>query len=53
MNLVLFDAEELAAPLPLTDPRAQHLLKVLRRAAGDTFVAGLVNGPLGEGTLVK
>jgi RsmE family RNA methyltransferase len=53
VNLVLFDAEELAAPLPLTDPRAQHLLKVLRRAAGDTFVAGLVNGPLGEGTLVK
>lgn len=52
MNLILFDAEELSAPLPLTDPRALHLLKVLRRAPGDTFVAGLVNGPLGEATLL-
>ena len=52
MNLVLFDAEELAAPLPLADPRAQHVLKVLRRAPGDTFVAGLVDGPLGEATLL-
>ena len=52
MNLVLFDAGELAAPLPLADPRAQHVLKVLRRAPGDTFVAGLVDGPLGEATLL-
>jgi RsmE family RNA methyltransferase len=51
MNLVLFEPGELDAPLPLADPRAQHILKVLRRAPGDTFVAGLVNGPLGEATL--
>ncbi len=51
MNLVLFETEELAAPLPLADPRAQHVLKVLRRTPGDTFVAGLVNGSLGEATL--
>ncbi len=53
MNLVLFEPAELAAPLPLADPRAQHILKVLRRAPGDTFVAGLVNGPLGLATLVS
>ena len=51
MNLVLFEPAELAAPLPLSDPRAQHILKVLRRAPGDTFVAGLVDGPLGAATL--
>lgn len=52
MNLVLFEPAELAAPLPLGDARAQHILKVLRRAPGDTFVAGLVDGPLGTATLV-
>ena len=52
MNLVLFNPDELAAPLPLDDPRARHILKVLRRAPGDTFVAGLVDGPLGTATLV-
>ncbi len=52
MNLILFEPDELASPLPVADPRAQHLLKVLRRAPGDTFVAGLVNGPLGTATLL-
>ena len=31
--------------------RATHLLRVLRRREGDTFDAGLVNGPRGKGTL--
>lgn len=39
-------------PLPCADPRALHILKVLRRAPGDTFVAGLVNGPHGVATLL-
>lgn len=52
MNLVLFEPGELASPLPVADPRAQHILKVLRRAPGDTFVAGLVDGPLGTATLL-
>ncbi len=52
MNLILFEPAELAAPLPRTDPRARHLLAVLRRQVGDTFDAGLVNGPRGKGTLV-
>ena len=38
-------------PLPCGDPRAVHLLRVLRRRAGDTFDAGMVNGPRGKGTL--
>lgn len=52
MNLLLFEPAELSAPLPRRDPRAVHLLEVLRRQPGDTFDAGLVNGPRGKGTLI-
>ena len=52
MNIVLFEPEEIAAPLPRTDPRATHILDVLRRQKGDTFDAGLINGPRGKATLV-
>lgn len=47
MNIILFRPEELHSPLPRTDRRAQHLLKVLHKDAGDSFEAGLVNGPSG------
>lgn len=52
VNLILFEPQELAQPLPRGDRRAIHLLEVLRRQPGDTFDAGLVNGPRGKGTLV-
>jgi RsmE family RNA methyltransferase len=51
MNLILFESPETTRPLPLDDPRAAHLLRVLHRREGDTFDAGLVNGPRGKGTL--
>ena len=51
MNLLLFEPSELAAPLPRADPRARHLIEVLRRREGDTFDAGVVSGPRGRGTL--
>jgi 16S rRNA (uracil1498-N3)-methyltransferase len=51
VNLILFEPTETAAPLPRTDPRAVHILDVLRRRVGDTFDAGLVNGPRGKATL--
>lgn len=51
MNLILFEPAELTAPLPRTDPRAEHIQKVLRRQIGDTFDVGLVDGPIGKGTL--
>jgi 16S rRNA (uracil1498-N3)-methyltransferase len=51
VNLLLFTPAEAAAPLRRTDPRAVHLLDVLRRQIGDTFDAGLINGPRGKGTL--
>jgi 16S rRNA (uracil1498-N3)-methyltransferase len=52
MNLILFSPAEAARPLPLDDRRAVHLLRVLRRRAGETFDAGLINGPRGKGTVV-
>ncbi|MSU70144.1 MAG: 16S rRNA (uracil(1498)-N(3))-methyltransferase [Opitutaceae bacterium] len=51
MNLILFEPNETTAPLSRIDPRARHILDVLRRSVGDTFDAGLINGPRGKGTL--
>ena len=52
VNLILFEPAEVAAPLPRSDRRAAHILDVLRRKAGETFDAGVLNGPRGKGTLV-
>lgn len=51
MNLILFDSHEITRPLPRDDPRATHILKVLRREVGGTFDVGLINGARGKGTL--
>jgi RsmE family RNA methyltransferase len=53
VNLILFASAEIGAPLPRTDPRARHLLEVLRQDVGGTFDAGLINGPRGKGTLSR
>ena len=52
MNIILFNPAEVEPPLSRKDPRARHILDVLRRQPGDTFDAGLINGPRGKGTLV-
>lgn len=51
MNLLLFQPEETARPLDRADPRAVHLLTVLRRGVGEPFDAGLVDGPRGKGRI--
>lgn len=53
MNIILFRPSEVELPLPRSDPRANHLLAVLRRQPGDTFDAGVINGPRGKGTIVS
>jgi len=53
MNLVLLQPEECAHPLPLRDPRAQHVIEVLRCGCGDSFDCGRVNGPRGKATIVR
>ncbi|MDB6166243.1 MAG: rRNA methyltransferase [Lacunisphaera sp.] len=52
MNIILFHASEVELPLPRRDARAAHLLEVLRRSPGDSFDAGIINGPRGKGTLL-
>lgn len=51
MNLVLLESAEIGRPLPLADRRARHVLDVLRRKVGDTFDAGVIDGPRGKATL--
>lgn len=53
MNIVLFHPDEIDSPLPLADHRAQHLLQVLRKGPGDSFVAGIVNGAAGEAQILS
>ncbi|MEC7907469.1 MAG: RsmE family RNA methyltransferase [Verrucomicrobiota bacterium] len=48
MNIVLFEADEVHRPLARQDARAKHILSVLRREIGDTFDAGVINGPRGK-----
>ncbi|WP_304224348.1 RsmE family RNA methyltransferase [Gracilinema caldarium] len=51
VNLILFRQDELDKPIPKRDERAIHLVKVLHKTIGDTFDAGLLNGPLGQGRI--
>jgi RsmE family RNA methyltransferase len=51
VNLILFDSFEIDRPLSRRDRRAAHILEVLRRGPGETFDAGLVNGPRGKATV--
>ena len=53
MNIILFKPDELSRPIDLTDPRARHILGVLRRHPGDTFDAGIIDGPRGKAAVVE
>jgi 16S rRNA (uracil1498-N3)-methyltransferase len=53
VNIVLFEPGEIGAALSRADPRAVHVLEILRRKEGDLFDAGIVNGPLGKGTVAQ
>lgn len=53
MNIILFSPSEVQLPLPRADIRARHILDVLRRRPGDTFDAGIIDGPRGKATVVE
>jgi len=53
LNLILFEPGEIASPLPRADSRAVHIERVLKRAPGDLFDAGIVNGTRGKGRVVS
>ncbi|WP_022931690.1 RsmE family RNA methyltransferase [Treponema bryantii] len=51
MNICLFSKEEISHPLPLRDERAQHIIKVLHKKAGDSFTAGVIDGSSGSAVI--
>lgn len=53
MNIVLVDASEIDSRgfARLTDARARHLLNVLHVAPGHVVRVGVIDGPLGTGTI--
>jgi RsmE family RNA methyltransferase len=48
VNIVLFHTSETLQPLPREDPRASHILDVLRRVPGESLDVGLIDGPRGK-----
>jgi RsmE family RNA methyltransferase len=53
MNLILFEEDETGKPLRKADPRAVHLVKILRKNAGDEFDAGILGGKRGKGRIER
>ncbi|HUW70476.1 MAG TPA: RsmE family RNA methyltransferase [bacterium] len=47
MNMLFLDLAEIAAPLPRSDARVQHVLRVLKKDQGDELAAGTPDGILG------
>ena len=53
MNLILFTQEEILAPLKRIDPRARHVLEILRCGRGDSFDMGIIDGPRGKAEILE
>lgn len=51
MNIILFEENELNKPLDLDDPRAVHIIEILKAEEGDQLKGGILNGPLLDITL--
>lgn len=51
MNIILFRPEEVELPLPTTDNRVRHILRVLKRQVGESIDVGLLNGARGKATV--
>jgi len=51
MNLILFEKSEITQLLLIEDPRAKHILEILRRKEGDDFDIGIIDGPKGKALL--
>lgn len=53
MNIILFDETELRQGLQKNDFRFVHIQKILKLKVGDHFSAGVINGMLGEATIIS
>ncbi len=47
MNMLFLDLAEIGSPLPRSDARVRHVLKVLKKGPGDELEAGTPDGMLG------
>jgi RsmE family RNA methyltransferase len=53
MNIILFDELLPLNCLPVSDPRASHIAKILRLKEGECFLAGVKNGAKGTATVTE
>lgn len=53
MNICLFKFDEINKSLCKKDPRAQHIVKVLHKKAGDSFDAGIIGGQAGVAVITS
>jgi 16S rRNA (uracil1498-N3)-methyltransferase len=54
MNVILIENNELSdGRVVLSDHRAKHIVKVLKSRVGDTLRMGVLDGEMGEGTVVS
>lgn len=53
MNICLFESQEISNPLQKNDERAQHIVKVLHKKAGDCFDAGIIGGAAGSAKITQ
>ena len=56
MNICLFDKTEIECPesfLSFDDKRGEHILKVLHKAQGDSFTAGVIDGQSGVAVITR
>ena len=47
MNICLFSPEEILNPLDIQDERDQHILKILHKKEGESFLAGIIGNQAG------
>ena len=53
MNICLFSPEEILNPLDIQDERAQHILKILHKKEGESFLAGIIGNQAGTAVIKK
>jgi RsmE family RNA methyltransferase len=53
MNIILFETKPEGGVIPLSDPRGQHILKILRSKVGDSLLMGVINGPYGTAQITR
>jgi RsmE family RNA methyltransferase len=52
MTIILFEEKPAGGRIPSDDPRAKHIIRILKSNVGDTLLMGLINGPFSEARIV-